>query len=311
MEELGKRLQQERLSRNIELEQISENTHISMRVLKDIEAGNFEKYKGDEEYIKMYLRKYSEFLGIDSREFVENYISITQEIKIEKMQEEEEKKPRKQISIAHPDYTKTKKVYEDNQSSNFIRYGIIIGLIFLILGSVYYGIKLMDKDTPSFDDKDNVQVSGDVGENSQEKDEQKDKNDEDQEGLVQEEEQKQTIRIEKSVPYEYTVVVPANQETFKMKLEFVGKSWSSLTVNNQAYSGFVSKVYNEANTTSSREATPEVVVLEFNTNDVYLIVLNNGYNFAHRYYFDDVQVEVPEQEDLGDVRQIKFNVVKE
>ena len=54
VEELGRKLLEERQARGISLTEISEATHISIGVLKDIEAGNFAKYKGDEQYIKMY-----------------------------------------------------------------------------------------------------------------------------------------------------------------------------------------------------------------------------------------------------------------
>ena len=115
MEDLGTKLQEERLKRNIDLQDISKATHISISVLKDIESNNFSKYTGDEEYIKMYLRKYSEYLGIESRGFVQDYITLTSAIKLNEIEKDEPKqevKPRVQTKISQPKYAKSKKVYE-------------------------------------------------------------------------------------------------------------------------------------------------------------------------------------------------------
>ncbi len=324
MEDLGKRLQEERLKRKIDLQEISDATHIQISVLKDIESGNFDKYKGDEEYIKMYLRKYSEYLGIDSREFVDNYVSITQEIKLEELSQKEEQEKaaqqRSSITLSNPKYARTKKVYENSNSTNYIRYFIIAVLIVLIIAAIYYGIRLVSNTNSNFNSSNNFQVSGEVEEDDtlvseddtlEDEDALVDEDEEDTDTEASDTEETDDIRIEHTDAYTYTVYVSGDLDTFTMRIEFVGRTWSSLRVNGSSYSGFIDTIYNEANTSNDLDAEADVVELEFNTNDVYEIVLRNGFNYGHRYYFNDVEVEVPDSENVGDTQNITFNIVKE
>ena len=68
MENISERVKKEREARGITLEELAKGTFISVAVLKDIESGNFDTFKGDELYLKMYLRKIAKYLGLDEKE---------------------------------------------------------------------------------------------------------------------------------------------------------------------------------------------------------------------------------------------------
>ena len=57
MENISEHVKREREARGITLEELAKGTFISVAVLKDIESGAFDKYKGDELYLKMYLNQ--------------------------------------------------------------------------------------------------------------------------------------------------------------------------------------------------------------------------------------------------------------
>ena len=71
------------------IEDLSDKTKISVAVLRDIEKGKFDRYKGDEAYVKMYLKKISQALDMDSEQLTEQYIELTREIELEDLKEKE------------------------------------------------------------------------------------------------------------------------------------------------------------------------------------------------------------------------------
>ena len=56
MDNLGEKIRQTRESKKMTIEDLSAKTKISVAVLRDIEKGKFDRYKGDEAYVKMYLK---------------------------------------------------------------------------------------------------------------------------------------------------------------------------------------------------------------------------------------------------------------
>lgn len=75
---LGEKLKKAREGKNLSLEQVQAQTHIHYTVLRALEEG-----RGDEiltsTYIKSFLRKYAQFLGLDSRELNKEYESYYSE----------------------------------------------------------------------------------------------------------------------------------------------------------------------------------------------------------------------------------------
>ena len=312
VEELGRKLLEERQARGISLTEISEATHISIGVLKDIEAGNFAKYKGDEQYIKMYLRKYANYLKINADEYVDTYVTLTREISLKELQETEDeiklKKSMKEskpvVHLSKPKYTKSKKVYENHFGIQYLKYVIIAVVFILIIIIIWYGIKLTQNPSDDFKAPSNTHISG---ETNQEDDSTNDTVDDqptvDQPVVPQ-------VSVRRRGVYQYDLVIPSDMQEFTMKFEFVSKTWSQLKVNGKVYSDFESRVYNE-NSKNTAEDTPETVELTFNVNEVQNIVLRNGNNLYHRYYINDVLIDMSEENAVADATNIIFNVVKE
>jgi len=69
MTSIGELLRRERVSRNLDLEQISRETKISSRLLQAIEAEQFEKLPGGV-FTKSFVRQYARYLGLDEEELV-------------------------------------------------------------------------------------------------------------------------------------------------------------------------------------------------------------------------------------------------
>lgn len=160
MDRVSEYLKAQREARGVSLEQLSKGTLISVAVLKDIEGGRFDKYKGDELYVKMYLKRIAEFLEIDSHELIDDYVSLTQEIQLEDLRKKEEKirlqeekrgnvtfvgKLGETIREIKPTSSplqkrKAKRVYEDNYIARYFKYGLIILLCAVIIFVIWYSI---------------------------------------------------------------------------------------------------------------------------------------------------------------------------
>ncbi|MDI6870265.1 MAG: DUF4115 domain-containing protein [Bacillota bacterium] len=72
MQEIGGRLRAERERQGRSLDEVHRTTHITTRYLESLEAGEFEVIPG-EVYLKGFLRRYAEFLGLDGEELIEQY----------------------------------------------------------------------------------------------------------------------------------------------------------------------------------------------------------------------------------------------
>ncbi|HHW14759.1 MAG TPA: helix-turn-helix domain-containing protein [Firmicutes bacterium] len=72
MQEIGEVLRKERERQGRTLEEVHRATHITTRYLMALEEGAFEVIPG-EVYLKGFLRRYAQFLGIDGEELVSRY----------------------------------------------------------------------------------------------------------------------------------------------------------------------------------------------------------------------------------------------
>lgn len=89
MENISEHVRREREARGVTIEELAKGTFISVAVLKDIESGKFDKYKGDELYLKMYLRKIAKYLGLEEKELDAEFEALTQEIQLEEIRQED------------------------------------------------------------------------------------------------------------------------------------------------------------------------------------------------------------------------------
>ncbi len=304
MEELGRALLEERKARNISLDDISKSTHIAISVLKDIEAGNFHKYKGDEQYIKMYLKKYANYLNIDSTKYIESYEMLTREIQLDELKSATTKKSSNCKRNVKSCYTPTRKVYENHLGLHFIRYVIIALLVIFIVVMVWYGIKLSRSlDNSSFSEPSNTHVIGDVGQIdsiNENTDTSSDSNTNEQT------DEKTKLSIQRIAPYTFNVVVPSSEQKIEFKIDFGSKTWSQLTVNDQIYPDFKAQIYGPSGNEPFQE-----VVLEFDVATTQKIELRNGNNVNHHYYINGVEVDLSQDEEKPAPQDIIFNIIKE
>lgn len=71
-ESFGEYLTRERTLRNIALEEMSQRTRISMKVLQALEQGDWEELPADV-YVRGFLRTYARYLGLDENEVLMRY----------------------------------------------------------------------------------------------------------------------------------------------------------------------------------------------------------------------------------------------
>ena len=131
MDSLGEFLKIERESRNISLEEISNKTRISVKILKAIESDDKEALPGDV-FVKGFLRSYAQYLDIDEKEVLSGFGAS-------------------QMSpdAVDPDYHR--EVIDDffeKKSNKHLYYAALI-VIILVLIYLYYGSDTTSKSTTS------------------------------------------------------------------------------------------------------------------------------------------------------------------
>ena len=143
MVEIGEKLKEARESMGITVEEAAQDLKIRPAQIESIEEGDKEAFK-DVFYLKMFIKNYSKYLGLDYDQMVEEFneylfdftskISIEDIKKAEKEQKKKEKKL-KTVKIASP-YTVEK------QQKQVPRFLIIIGIFLLIVILIYIVILL-------------------------------------------------------------------------------------------------------------------------------------------------------------------------
>ena len=91
MDKISEKIKAARIAKGVTIEEIAEATLLSVNIIKDIEDGAFERFVGDELYVKMYLKKIARYLEIDET-IADDYYAITREIKKADLKDLENKK---------------------------------------------------------------------------------------------------------------------------------------------------------------------------------------------------------------------------
>lgn len=197
MDRVSEYIKTQREARGVTLEQLAKGTLISVAVLKDIEDGKFDKYKGDELYVKMYLKRIGEFLELDTSELVDEYITLTQEIELEDIRKQEELEIKRKQEVKRknklsdslkemkPSTSRvrrpSKRVYEDNYIARFIKYGVVIALCAVIIFVIWYSIVAsQSEDESSYTRPSSGEVETNPNANTDQKTEDKKKKDEEE-----------------------------------------------------------------------------------------------------------------------------------
>lgn len=318
MENISEHVKREREARGITIEELSKGTFISTAILKDIESGKFDKYKGDELYVKMYLRKIAKYLGLEERELDAEFEALTHEIQLEELRKEdfkrrlaEENKKNVTISEKVSDTFKdlknvkpkkpisNKRVYEDRYLLRYAKYALVgvvcLGIVFVIWYAIVAGSSSDKND--NFNKTPTIEGNTDAG-----------KQDTDQTDTPKKEEPtKPLVEITKNSELDYSFKLDQNTPTFKFKIEFVGRSWANLKVNGRDYSEFKSGIYNNENKSNALDAKPEVVELEFQASDFENLQLKLGYFMGHRFYINDQEIEIDANQYDGQPKPLKLH----
>ena len=80
MDKVSEYIKEARIAKGVTIEEIAEATLLSPSIIKDIENGRFDKFSGDELYVKMYIRKIARYLEIDES-IADDYYIKTREIR--------------------------------------------------------------------------------------------------------------------------------------------------------------------------------------------------------------------------------------
>lgn len=309
MVNLGEDIRLQREAKKMTIEELSEKTKISVAVLRDIENGKFDRYKGDEAYVKMYLKKISNVLSMDGASLTEQYVELTREIELEELHEKEENENRQEnlvkkgrkFSFEAPELARKPSVYEDKSHVTIIRAAIILVLVCLVIVVIWFGFYATRSKTkdPSFVQPNQPTVEGEV--TTEEDPNQEEPNSQNQTPATHTE-----VEITRNDQLDFHFRLPENSETFVFKMEFGEKSWAQLTVNGQRYGEFEERIYHNSNSED-----PEVVELTFNVADFNDLVLKNGYSMGHRYYINNQEIPLTDEDTSNGITNLHLTLEKE
>lgn len=328
MDKISEKIKAARIAKGVTIEEVAEATLLSVNIIKDIEDGAFERFVGDELYVKMYLKKIARYLEIDET-IADDYYAITREIKKADLKDLENKK--EDIgSVTFADKVKniqpTKKqptrkgVYEDHYILRYVKYAIVIIIVIAIIIVLGYSFVFMKSNDSSF--KNSNTSKTETSETLKKKTTETDKKKTTKSDTTKKDEQTSTeITFTKNADGDYSFKLPDgyDQETFKLKVDFTFATRVDLHVNGDPNSyqtdTFKRGVYSGSLAPSMSDALKddsacESVELEFNVNDFQYLEFSYSWNIGHRYYINDQKLPLEESDHNNTIKTFKLTMVK-
>lgn len=328
MDKISEKIKAARIAKGVTIEEVAEATLLSVNIIKDIEDGAFERFVGDELYVKMYLKKIARYLEIDET-IADDYYAITREIKKADLKDLENKK--EDIgSVTFVDKVKniqpTKKqptrkgVYEDHYILRYVKYAIVIIIVIAIVIVLGYSFVFMKSNDSSF--KNSNTSKTETSETLKKKTTETDKKKTTKSDTTKKDEQTSTeITFTKNADGDYSFKLPDgyDQETFKLKVDFTFATRVDLHVNGDPNSyqtdTFKRGVYSGSLAPSMSDALKddsacESVELEFNVNDFQYLEFSYSWNIGHRYYINDQKLPLEESDHNNTIKTFKLTMVK-
>ena len=328
MDKISEKIKAARIAKGVTIEEVAEATLLSVNIIKDIEDGAFERFVGDELYVKMYLKKIARYLEIDET-IADDYYAITREIKKADLKDLENKK--EDIgSVTFVDKVKniqpTKKqptrkgVYEDHYILRYIKYAIVIIIVIAIIIVLGYSFVFTKSNDSSF--KNSNTSKTETSETLKKKTTETDKKKTTKSDTTKKDEQTSTeITFTKNADGDYSFKLPDgyDQETFKLKVDFTFPTKVDLHVNGDPNSyqtdTFKRGVYSGSLAPSMSDALKddsacESVELEFNVNDFQYLEFSYSWNIGHRYYINDQKLPLEESDHNNTIKTFKLTMVK-
>lgn len=328
MDKISEKIKAARIAKGVTIEEVAEATLLSVNIIKDIEDGAFERFVGDELYVKMYLKKIARYLEIDET-IADDYYAITREIKKADLKDLENKK--EDIgSVTFVDKVKniqpTKKqptrkgVYEDHYILRYVKYAIVIIIVIAIIIVLGYSFVFMKSNDSSF--KNSNTSKTETSETLKKKTTETDKKKTTKSDTTKKDEQTSTeITFTKNADGDYSFKLPDgyDQETFKLKVDFTFATRVDLHVNGDpnsyqtdifkrgVYSGSLAPSMSDA---LKDDSACESVELEFNVNDFQYLEFSYSWNIGHRYYINDQKLPLEESDHNNTIKTFKLTMVK-
>lgn len=328
MDKISEKIKAARIAKGVTVEEVAEATLLSVNIIKDIEDGAFERFVGDELYVKMYLKKIARYLEIDET-IADDYYAITREIKKADLKDLENKK--EDIgSVTFVDKVKNiqptkeqptrKGVYEDHYILRYIKYAIVIIIVIAIIIVLGYSFVFTKSNDSSF--KNSNTSKTETSETLKKKTTETDKKKTTKSDTTKKDEQTSTeITFTKNADGDYSFKLPDgyDQETFKLKVDFTFATRVDLHVNGDPNSyqtdTFKRGVYSGSLAPSMSDALKddsacESVELEFNVNDFQYLEFSYSWNIGHRYYINDQKLPLEESDHNNTIKTFKLTMVK-
>ena len=333
MDKISEKIKAARIAKGVTIEEVAEATLLSVNIIRDIEDGAFERFVGDELYVKMYLKKIARYLEIDET-IADDYYAITREIKKADLQEVDDKK--EDIgSVTFVDKVKNiqpqkkqpvkKGVYEDHYILRYVKYAIVIIIVIAIIVVLGYSFIFTNSKDAKFENSNpsQTETSDNIKNDTTKKDTKKSTT----KKKTTKKETTSEITFTKNADGDYSFKLPEGYEgdTFKLKVDFTFATTVDLHVNGDTNSyqtdTFKRGVYssNLANISASDalkdDSACESVELEFNVNDFQYLEFSYSWNLGHRYYINDQKIPLEENDHYGTrsngrVRTFKLTMVK-
>lgn len=302
MDNLSEQIKKRRIEKKMTIEELSKETFLSVAVIKDIEAGKFDQYEGDETYVKMYLKKISNVLDLNKEELTQSYVALTEEIKLAQLKSKEDTSKKqeevvnkgKYFNFDSPHLARKQSVYEDKSHIKVIRGVIIFALVALVFGVLWWGISSTKSqvDDPTFDPQQQTTTEGQIVDDT---DDTKDDLTNDIQNDITND------NFVRNGKLDFTMNLEEGTDEFVFKVVFGNKSWASMKVNGNNYDDFKSKIYE----------AEDVVELKFKVADFENLVLKNGYSMGHKYYINDVEIPLTEDDYSEGVTNLTLTLDKQ
>ena len=313
MDKISEKIKAARIAKGVTIEEVAEATLLSVNIIRDIEDGAFERFVGDELYVKMYLKKIARYLEIDET-IADDYYAITREIKKADLKTIDDKKEDigsvtfvdKVKNIQPPKKQPVKKgVYEDHYILRYVKYAIVIVIVIAIIVVLGYSFIFTNSKDAKFENSNpsQTETSDNIKKNTT-KDTKKST-------MKKKTTKKQTtseITFTKNADGDYSFKLPEGYEgdTFKLKVDFTFATTVDLHVNGDTNSyqtdTFKRGVYssNLANISASDalkdDSACESVELEFNVNDFQYLEFSYSWNLGHRYYINNQEIPLTDED---------------
>ena len=323
MDKISEKIKAARIAKGVTIEEVAEATLLSVKIIKDIEDGAFERFVGDELYVKMYLKKIARYLEINET-IADDYYAITREIKKADLQDLKNKKEDvgsatfvdKVKNIQPTKKPKPRKgVYEDHYILRYVKYAIVIIIVIAIIIVLGYSVVFTKSSDSSFKNSNTskTETSETLKKKTTETKKKSTKSD-----TTKKEETSTEITFTKNADGDYSFKLPDgyDQETFKLKVDFTFATTVDLHVNGDPNSyqtdTFKKGVYssNLGNISASDalkdDSACESVELEFNVNDFQYLEFSYSWNLGHRYYINDQKIPLEESAGISTWKRFLF-----